>query len=121
MVNCTRTRLLLSLLAAREYDEDEIASNSDDDKRLKKAEKASMAKYKRNSQRNVPCLDAHYSGFNSKPYTLVDFENTPSNGNETKIFVPLTTMHHRSTQPDSGVLPVETMDIGEPSANQSRC
>ena len=52
---------------------------------------------------------------------LVDFENTPSNGNETKIFVPSTTMHHRSTQPDSGVLPVETMDIGEPSANQSRC
>ena len=52
---------------------------------------------------------------------LVDFENKPSTGNETKIFVPLTTMHHRSTQPDSGVLPVETMDIGEPSANQSRC
>ena len=52
---------------------------------------------------------------------LVDFENAPSNGNETTIFVPLTTMHHRSTQPDSGVLPVETMDIGEPSANQSRC
>ena len=51
---------------------------------------------------------------------LVDFENTPSNGNETKVFVPLTTMHHRSTQPDNGVLPVETMDIGEPSANQSR-
>ena len=30
-------------LASREYDEDEIASNSDDDKRLKKA---AMAKYK---------------------------------------------------------------------------
>ena len=52
---------------------------------------------------------------------LVDFESTINNGNETKIFVPLTTLHHRSTQPDSGVLPVETMDIGKPSANQSRC
>ena len=55
-------------LVAREYDEDEIASNSDDDKRLKKAEKAAMAKYKRKSQKNVRRLDARYSGFNSKPY-----------------------------------------------------
>ena len=52
---------------------------------------------------------------------LVDFESSINNGNETKIFVPPTTLHHRSTQPDSGVLPVETMDIGEPSANQFRC
>ena len=52
---------------------------------------------------------------------LVDFESTINNGNETKIFVPLTTLHHRSTLPDSGVLPAETTDIGEPSANQSRC
>ena len=54
-------------LAAREYDEDEIASNSDDDKRLKKAEKSAMTKYKRKSQRNVRRLDGRYSGFNSKP------------------------------------------------------
>ena len=52
---------------------------------------------------------------------LVDFEITPSNGNETRIFVPFTTMHHCSTQLDSGVLPMETMDIDKPSANQSRC
>ena len=108
-------------LVAREYDEDEIASNSDDDKRLKKAEKASMAKYKRRSQRNVRRLDARYSGFNSKPCSPGGFREYNHNGNETKIFVPLTTLHHRSTQPDSGVLPVETMDIGEPSATQSRC
>ena len=56
-------------LAAREYDEDEMASNSEDDKRLKKAEKAAMAKYKRKSQKNVQHLDARYSGFNSKPYS----------------------------------------------------
>ena len=61
-------------LAAREYDEDEIESNSDDDKRLKKAEKASMAKYKRKSQRNVRRLDARYSGFNSKPYSPAGFQ-----------------------------------------------
>ena len=60
-------------LVAREYDEDEIASNSDDDKRLKKAEKAAMAKYKWKSQRNVRHLDARYSGFNSKPYCTGGF------------------------------------------------
>ena len=30
-------------------------------------------------------------------------------------------MHHCSTQLDSGVLPMETMDIDKPSAHQSRC
>ena len=80
-----------------------------------------MAKYKRKSQRNVRRLDVVILGLTVNLIALVDFESTINNGNETKIFVPLTTLHHRSTQPDSGVLPVETMDIGEPSANQSRC
>ena len=56
--------------------------------------------------------------------SLADFELSkyiPSTGNENEIFIPLTTVHHRLTQPDTGVLPLETMDIGEPSANQSRC
>ena len=34
-------------LAVGEYDEDEIPSNSENDKRLKKAKKAAMDKYKR--------------------------------------------------------------------------
>ena len=59
-------------------------------------------------------------GLTANFIALVGFENTPSNGNETKFFVPRTTMYHHSTQPDSGVLPAETMDIGVPSANQSR-
>ena len=75
-------------LAAREYDEDEIASNSDDDKRLKKAEKAAMAKYKRNSQRNVRRLDARYSGFNSKPYSPGGFREYTQQWQRNQNFRP---------------------------------
>ena len=79
-----------------------------------------MAKYKRKSQRNVRRLDARYSGFNSKPCSPGGFREYNQQWQRNQIFVPLTTLYHRSTQSDSGVLHVETMDIGEPSANQSR-
>ena len=54
-----------------------------------KAKKATVAKYKHKSQRNIQRLDARYSGFNNKPYSPGGFRDYTQQWQRNQNFRPL--------------------------------